>query len=163
MELQIIQSKIIEIRGFRIMLDRDLALLYGVETKQLNQAVKRNIERFPVPFRFQISDNELNELVTICDRFKILKHTSSNPYAFTEQGVAMLSAVLKSKTAIKVSIEIMNAFVNLRQNFQYYRNLNQRIDNLEDSINTIFDVLEELSTQKALNEKPPNPIGFQLR
>ena len=82
------------------MLDRDLAELYGVETKVLNQAVKRNIERFPEQFCFQLDKNEQNELVTNCDRFEKLKHSTSNPYAFTEQGVAMLSAVLRSETAI---------------------------------------------------------------
>jgi hypothetical protein len=84
-----------------------------VETKVLNQAVKRNIERFPSIFRFQLSGDERSELVTICDRFDSLKHATVNPYAFTEQGVAMLSAVLRSETAIKVCIQIMTAFVEI--------------------------------------------------
>ena len=84
-----------------------------VETKVLNQAVKRNIERFPSIYRFQLSGDERSELVTICDRFDSLKHATVNPYAFTEQGVAMLSAVLRSETAIKVCIQIMTAFVEI--------------------------------------------------
>ena len=110
----LIGSKIFVIRGKQVMVDRDLADLYGVETKAINQAVKRNIERFPEDFRFQLTKEEMNELVTNCDRFETLKHSSSLPYVFTEQGVAMLSAVLHSETAIQVSIKIMNAFVQLR-------------------------------------------------
>lgn len=89
------------------MVDRDLAELYQVDTKVLNQAVKRNIERFPESFRFQLSNNEKDELVTNCDRFNALKHSTSNPFVFTEQGVAMLSAVLKSETAIHTGIRII--------------------------------------------------------
>jgi 3-dehydroquinate dehydratase len=102
-------------RGIQVIIDRDLAQLYGVETKQLNQQVRRNIERFPLSFRFQLTKEEKDELVTNCDRFNSLKHSTVNPYAFTEQGVAMLSAVLKSDTAIKVSIQIMQAFVAMRR------------------------------------------------
>jgi len=86
------------------MIDRDLAELYGVETKRLNEQVKRNIERFPKEFRFQLTEEEKNELVANCDRLKNLKHSSVLPHVFTEQGVAMLSAVLRSHTAVKVSI-----------------------------------------------------------
>ena len=101
------------------MLDRDLAELYGVETKVLNQAVKRNIDRFPERFRFQLTKEEMNELVTNCDRFNILKHSTARPYAFTEQGVAMLSTVLRSETAIRMSIHIMDAFVAMRRFFGF--------------------------------------------
>ncbi|MCM1094210.1 MAG: ORF6N domain-containing protein [Lachnospiraceae bacterium] len=90
------------------MVDRDLAELYQVDTKVFNQAVKRNIERFPESFRFQLSNNEKDELVTNCDRFKTtIKFAPSNPFVFTEQGVLMLSAVLKSETAIHTSIRII--------------------------------------------------------
>lgn len=91
------------------MIDRDLAELYQVETKVLNQAIKRNILRFPNAFRFQLDEDELKELVTNCDRFESLKHTSSNPFAFTEQGVAMASAILKSDIAVRVSVQIIHA------------------------------------------------------
>lgn len=110
------------------MLDRDLAEVYGVETKVLNQAVKRNIERFPEEFRFQLTNTEKEELVTNCDRFESLKHSSSNPYAFTEQGIAMLSAVLHSHTAVQISIKIMKAFVEMRRfllnNAQIFQKIN---------------------------------------
>ena len=109
-----IESLICSFRGHQVMIDRDIAMLYGVETKALNQAVKRNIERFPERFRFQLSVEETSELVTVCDRFKSLKHSSVMPYAFTEQGISMLSTVLHSKTAIEVSIQIMDAFVAMR-------------------------------------------------
>ena len=114
MELEVIKNKIYEIRGQRVMLDRDLAHLYGVETKVLNQAVKRNAERFPEDFMFRLTKEEMNELVTNCDRFEKLKHSSIPSCAFTEQGVAMLSSVLKSATAIQVNIAIMRAFVTMR-------------------------------------------------
>ncbi|MEA3443330.1 MAG: ORF6N domain-containing protein [Bacteroidota bacterium] len=103
-----IKNRIFTIRGLQVMIDRDLAQIYGVETKVLNQAVKRNIARFPESFRFQLLENEKLELVTNCDRFKKLKHSSVYPYAFTEQGVAMPSAVLRRETAIKVSITIID-------------------------------------------------------
>ena len=110
----LVESKIFLIRDKQVMVDRDLAELYGVETRVINQAVKRNLERFPEDFRFQLTSEELDELVTNCDRFNVLKHSTVLPYVFTEQGVAMLSAVLRSETAVQVSIRIMNAFVQLR-------------------------------------------------
>lgn len=112
-----IKSKILVIRGQQVMIDRDLAELYGVETKRLNEQVKRNIERFPAEFCFQLTVTEKDELVANCDRFNPLKHSTSAPYAFTEHGVAMLAAVLKSETAIKASIQIVKAFVAMRHFF----------------------------------------------
>ena len=110
----LVGSKIFLIRGKQVMVDRDLAELYGVETKRITEAVKRNIERFPEEFRFQLSEKEMDELVANCDWFKNLKYSSVASYVFTEQGVAMISAVLRSETAVQVSIRIMNAFVQLR-------------------------------------------------
>lgn len=126
-----IKSRIFTIRGVQVMLDSDLAKLYAVETKALNQAVKRNLNRFPEKFRFLLSDSEKDELVTICDRFDKLKHSSFNPYAFTEQGVAMLSAVLKSELAVNISIQIMEAFVVMRHSIAKNDLVFQRIDRLE--------------------------------
>lgn len=126
-----IESRIFVFRDSQVMLDRDLAEMYQVETKVLNQAVKRNIERFPKQFRFQLTDNEKMELVTNCDRFESLKHSSVNPYAFTEQGVAMLSAVLRSDVAVKVSIQIINAFVEMRKLIANHSGLLQRMDGIE--------------------------------
>lgn len=127
----IIENRFFNLRGMQVMIDRDLAELYGVETKVLNQAVKRNIERFPSQFRLQLTDIELSELVTICDRFEKLKHSSSLPYAFTEQGVAMLSAVLKSETAVKVSIQVIQAFVEMRKFISNNALIFERLDKLE--------------------------------
>jgi hypothetical protein len=122
-----IHHQIINLRGKSVLLDRDLATLYQVETKALNQAVKRNIERFPEEFRFQLNQSEFEQLVTDCDRFKSLKHSTSRTFAFTEQGVAMLSAVLRSDIAVRVSIQIMNAFVAMRQQLHSSDGLISRI------------------------------------
>ena len=138
-----IQSMIYTFRGRQVMIDRDLAYLYNVETKALNQAVKRNINRFPESFRFQISDDEKDELVTNCDRFKTLKHSSLNPYAYTEQGIAMLSAVLRSDVAVEVSIKIMNSFVEMRKFLLSNREMFARLDRVE---------LKQLETDKKLEE-----------
>ena len=116
MDLQIIQNKIFEVRGCRVMLDFHLAELYGVQTKALKQAVKRNEKRFPGDFRFTMTNEEWDELVTNCDQLpENLKHSYILPDCFTEQGVAMLSSVLRSQTAIDVNISIMRAFVLMRQ------------------------------------------------
>ncbi len=146
-----IQNRIFTMRGVQVMLDRDLAEMYGVGTKVLNQAVKRNLERFPEVFRFQLDDREKHELVTICDRFKNLKHSSVNPYAFTEQGVAMLSAVLRSETAVKVSIRIMEAFVEMRRFLAVNATLFQRLENVErkqlETDRKIEEILDALGSK----------------
>ena len=112
-----IRPLIYEIRGRQVMLDRDLAAVYQVMTKRLNEQVRRNIERFPEEFMFQLTKDEMNELVANCDRFKTMKHSSVAMTAFTEQGVAMLSAVLKSDIAVRESIRIIKAFVAMRKEF----------------------------------------------
>jgi hypothetical protein len=126
-----IENRIFTIRGQQVMIDRDLGEVYCVDTKVLNQAVKRNLERFPDSFRFQLSEEEKNELVTNCDRFNKLKHSTSNPFAFTEQGVAMLSAVLRSETAIRVSIQIIKTFVALRKITTENQLLFKRLEKVE--------------------------------
>ena len=126
-----IEGLILTIRGKQVILDRDLAGLYGVDTKVLNQAVKRNVERFPEHFRYQLTENETNELVTNCDRLQNLKHSNFLPYVFTEQGVAMLSTVLRSETAVNVSIRIMDAFVAMRHFIGSHAQVFQRIEILE--------------------------------
>ena len=126
-----IENRIFTIRDKQVMIDRDLAEMYEVRTKVLNQAVKRNSDRFPEAFRFQLSKEETSELVTNCDRFDSLKHSSTNPYVFTEQGVAMLSSVLHSDVEVKVSIEIMNAFVEIRKIMLNHASLFQRMDRME--------------------------------
>ena len=126
-----IEERIFFIREQHVMIDRDIAELYGIETKVLNQQVKRNMERFPVNFMFRLTENEFHELVTNCDRFRRLKHSAVLPHAFTEQGVSMLSAVLKSKTAINVSIRIINSFVRMRKFFLNNVQLLHRMEQLE--------------------------------
>lgn len=130
-EIAIIQNKILVIRNQQVMIDRDIAELYGVETKRLNEQVKRNIERFPADFMFALNKAEKDELVANCDRFNTLKHSTVMPNAFTEQGVAMLSSVLKSQTAVDVNIKIMRAFVAMRKFLLNNAQIFQRLDSLE--------------------------------
>ena len=129
-----IARQILVIRDKQVMLDRDLATLYGVETKRINEQVKRNKERFPEDFCFQIDKSEFKELVANCDRFNKLKHSSSRSFAFTEQGIAMLSSVLKSETAIRVNIAIMRAFVAARQILMQNGGLVNRLSNMESKM-----------------------------
>jgi hypothetical protein len=102
-----IEKLIITVRGVQVMIDRDLAMLYGVETKRLNEQVKRNVARFPERYRLQLTREEMTELVANCDRFKTLKHSTTTPFAFTEYGVSMLPSVLSSQKAIDTSIRII--------------------------------------------------------
>ncbi len=147
-----IKNKIFTIRGMQVMLDRDLAELYEVETKVFNQAVKRNENRFPDDFRFQLTNTEKIELVTNCDRFNSLKHSSVNPYVFTEQGVSMLSAVLKSDIAVDISVKIIRSFVNMRKLISNNALIFQRLETLEqkqftndEKFNKLFEAIEEKS------------------
>ena len=125
-----IKGMIYEIRGQKVMLDTDLAQLYAVEVKQLNQAVKRNIKRFPGDFLFRLTKTEFAEVVTNCDHLQNLKYRSTMPYAFTEQGVAMLAAVLNSQKAIDTNIQIMRAFIQLRNYVFSNDTLNEQIADL---------------------------------
>lgn len=165
MELQKIQNKIFEIRGFRVMLDFDLAEMYEIKTKVLKQAVKRNILRFPSDFMFELTDNEFEQLVTICDQFpETLKYSSVSPMVFTEQGVAMLSSVLRSQTAIDVNISIMRAFVTLRQYSLGYAELNRKLEEFmvetNMQFNDIYQALTELASIKEEENKPRKSIGY---
>lgn len=161
MELQTIQKKIYEIRGKQVMLDFDLALLYGVETKVLKQGVKRNIRRFPVDFMFELTQEEFNSLrsqfVTSNKRGGI----RYMPFAFTEQGVAMLSSILKSETAIEINISIIRAFVAVRQYLSMASNqikeieeLKQRMKALEEGTEDTIAAINDLSedTRKELDD-----------
>jgi hypothetical protein len=151
-----IEGMIYRIRSQRVMLDADLADLYGVETKSLNRAVKRNIERFPEDFMFQLTSEEFENL-----RFQIGTSRSWGgrrypPYAFTEQGVAMLSGVLKSERAINVNIEIMRAFVRLRYIMSTHKDLADKLDALEGKYDRQFKVVFE-AIRKLMT--PPEPEG----
>jgi hypothetical protein len=148
-----IHSKIFTIRGKQVMLDRDLAVLYNVQTKVLNQAVKRNKERFPENFSFQLRLSEKNELVTNCDRLANLKHATVNPFVFTEQGVAMLSAVLRSETAIQVSIQIIETFVKMRNEVVSNSEMLTRLLILENKL-----VETDKTVNKILQSFDENPL-----
>ena len=158
--LEVIEQKILIIRGHNILLDRDLARLYEVSTKVLNQAVKRNLESFPEDFMFCLTSSEKNEVVTNCDHLSALKFSPQLPYAFTEQGVAMLSSVLKSKRARQVNIQIMRTFVKLRQLLNSHKELAQKLADLEKKYDvqfkSVFDAIKALMA-------PPEPNGPDLK
>ena len=159
-----IQSRILTIRGVQVMLDRDLAELYGVPTKALNQAVKRNLERFPDGFMLSLSKTEMHELVTNCDRFVMLKHSAAPARAFTEQGVAMLSAVLKSATAISVSVQIMQTFVQMRRTLATIGTVLERIE-ASERCRLVDQARNEERFEKifdAMNDKafPPQKVFY---
>ena len=167
MDLQIIQNKIFEVRGCRVMLDYHLAELYQVETRALKQAVKRNIERFPSDFMFVFTQEEANLLLSIGVSQNVIppdyNFGVAMPMAFTEQGVAMLSSVLRSKVAIEVNISIMRAFVLMRQMAIGYEELSRRIEELEVSTDAQFNELYQALTQllsQSKQQKERRPVGF---
>lgn len=162
----VIEQRIFLIRGQKVMVDRDLAELYGVETKHLNRQVKRNIERFPEEFMFQLTFEERNELVTNWHRFRTMKHASTLPYAFTEHGVAMLASVLNSERAVKLSIHIIKTFVKLRELISTHKELANKLSQLErriekhdEEIRTIFNAIRQLMSPPV---KPQRQIGFRI-
>jgi hypothetical protein len=169
---EFIEDTILLIRGKRVILDHDLARLYGVATKVLNQAVKRNLDRFPEDFMFQLTKVEAEE-------WEVLKRSRSQivtlkkirgtnikyqPYAFTEHGILMLSSVLKSQHAVQVNIQIMRTFVRLRQMLASNETLIERLDKLEedydDKFKVVFRAIRQLMTPQAVKRKP---IGFHPR
>ena len=157
-----IESKIFSIRGKRVMFDRDLANLYQVETKVLNQAVKRNIQRFPEDFMFQITKEEFNSLMSHFVTLKRGQHRKYLPYVFTEQGVAMLSSVLNSERAIQVNIQIMRAFIKLKEMLATHKDLKQKIEEMEKKYDYQFKIV--FDAIKQLLEPPTEQkgkIGFQ--
>lgn len=167
MDLQIIQNKIFEVRSCRVMLDYHLAELYQVETRALKQAVKRNIERFPGDFMFVLTQEEANLLLSTGVSQNVIPPAYNfgvaMPMAFTEQGVAMLSSVLRSKVAIEVNISIMRAFVLMRQMAIGYEELSRRIEELEVSTDAQFNELYQALTQllsQSKQQKERRPVGF---
>ena len=167
MDLQIIQNKIFEVRSCRVMLDYHLAELYQVETRALKQAVKRNIDRFPSDFMFVLTQEEANLLLSIGVSQNVIPPAYNfgvaMPMAFTEQGVAMLSSVLRSKVAIEVNISIMRAFVLMRQMAIGYEELSRRIEELEVSTDAQFNELYQALTQllsQSKQQKERRPVGF---
>lgn len=162
MEIEVIQNKIFEIRGCKVMLDFDLALLYNVENKRLKASVRRNINRFPEDFMFELTEMEFTNLRT--------KFSSSSygglrymPFAFTEQGIAMLSSVLNSEKAIEVNISVIRAFVTFRQFSLTYNELKDRIVEIENQFPDIYKALNYLVDKNAIakNNEERNKIGYK--
>lgn len=163
MELQIIQNRIYEIRGLKVMLDYDLAELYEVETRALNQAVKRNMKRFPIDFMFQLNEEEA-EILKSQFVTSSWGGTRKLPFAFTEHGVTMLASVLRSNKAIEVNIQIVRTFIILRQYALGYAKLNQKLENfmLETNLQfkDIYQALTELASQKKQDAKSRKRVGY---
>jgi len=157
---EIIEQKIFLIRGKKVILDRDLALLYGIETKVFNQAVKRNLKRFPEDFMFQLNWEEAqlsrSQIVTL--KGKNIKYL---PYAFTEHGILMLSSVLNSDKAIEVNIQIMRTFTKLRELILVHKDLRIKIEDLEKKYDSQFKIVFT-ALRKLIDppQKPKTPIGF---
>jgi len=155
-----VASRILCVRGKKVLLDRDLAELYQVKTKTLNQAVRRNMERFPDDFIFKVTEVERLEVVTACDHLASLKFSSQLPYAFTEQGVAMLSSVLNSERAIMVNIQIMRAFTQLRRMLMTNRDLRQKIEAMEKKYDEQFAIVFEAIKRLLEPPKQTRAISF---
>jgi phage regulator Rha-like protein len=164
MDLQLIQSKIYQIRGLRVILDKDLAELYEVTTSNLNKAVKRNLSRFPDDFMFQLNNEEFDLIFQ--NGTSSWGGTRKLPYAFTEHGVAMLAGLLNSQKAIEMNIQIVRAFVALRQYALGYAELNQKLEmfmiETNMQFNDIYQALTELAAKKEEENKPRNPIGYRI-
>ena len=161
---EIVMNKIIIIRGIKVMIDRDLAELYGVTTKQLNQQVKRNYKRFPADFMFQLNEEEKNEVVTNCDHLVSLKFSPNLPYAFTEHGAVMLASVLNSERAIEVNIQIVRVFIKMREMMLTHKNIlkkkkkiEKKLTSHDDDIALIFEYLKQLLKPP---QTPRRKIGF---
>ncbi len=156
-----IQRSILVIRDQRVMVDADLAELYGVSTKRLNEQVKRNHDRFPPDFMFQLDAVEKAEVVANCDHLTGLKFSSTLPRVFTEHGALMLASVLKSETAVAVSVEVVRVFVRMREIVATHRGLARKLDALERKYNNqfrvVFDAIRQLM---AADAKPRRRIGF---
>jgi hypothetical protein len=156
------ETLIFQFRGMKVMIDTDLAVLYGVPTKRMKEQVKRNISRFPEDFMFELTKNERDELVANCDRLALLKHSSINPMVFTEQGVSMLSSVLHSEKAIQINIEIMRAFARYRGLLKENEDLKKEISKLDNKLNQAFqfllDKIDALHQKSSVSRKP---IGYK--
>lgn len=160
-----LNQAILTLRGQRVILDADLARLYGVSTKALNQAVKRNQDRFPDDFRFQISRLEREEVVTLCDHLAQLKFSKAMPYAFTEHGALMAASVLNSERAIQASVWVIRGFVKLRLFAATHIELARKIAGLEDKYDAqfkvVFDAIRAL--MQPVEQSPKERIGFVPR
>lgn len=160
-----VEQSIFVIRGQKVIIDRDLAQLFGVPTKALNQAVRRHRDRFPGDFMFVLSKDERRELVTNCDRFESLKHSSASPHAFTEHGALMAANVLNSKRAIEASIWIVRTFVKLREVLATHKELATQLRELERKVGghdhqiaALFEAIRKLMAPPP--EKSKGKLGF---
>ncbi len=167
-------SKILDIRGHKVMIDRDMAEPYGVPTKRLNEQVKRNIKRFPADFMFQLTEAEKAEVVAKCDHLRTMKYSSNLPYVFTEHGAVMLASVLNSERAIEVNVRIVKLFNAMREVLRTNQTLLLKLEKIDkhlqgqghtlrqhnEEIGVLFELIDELRKE---NEQPPvrNPIGFK--
>ena len=170
--VEIIQNKIYLVRGRKVMLDRDLAVLYGVETRRLNEQVKRNLKRFPLDFMYQLTKEEAEKWMSqIAISNKERMGIRKMPYVFTEQGVAMLSSVLNSDRAIEVNIQIMRVFTKLREMMATHKDLARKIEDLErkfqekfkehdSKIILVFNAIKDLLADKEETAKKRGPMGF---
>ncbi|MEK6743308.1 MAG: ORF6N domain-containing protein [Nitrospirota bacterium] len=164
--IEVIEKKILLISGKKVMLDSDLAALYNVTTKRLNEQVRRNVKRFPTDFMYQLSEEELESLRSHFATLKAGrgKHRKYMPYVFTEQGIAMLSGVLNSDRAIEVNIQIMRTFVKLRELMTTHKDLARKLSDLEKKYDGQFQIVFEAIRQIIeVEEKPKRKIGFIAR
>ena len=159
-----VQQKILLIRGCRVMIDADLASIYGVATKRLNEQVKRNKQRFPEDFMFQLNTKEKSEVVAKCDHLKKLKFSPNLPYVFTEHGAIMLATVLNSAAAIDASVHVVRAFVKLREIISTHKQLALKLHKLEKKIEEqdekIYTIFEAINSLMSPPEKKKREIGF---
>jgi len=164
---ELIEQRILLIRGQKVIIDADLALLYGVTTKRLNEQVKRNQERFPTDFMFQLNSEEKHEVVANCDHLKSMKFSRSNPFAFTEHGAIMASSVLNTPRAIEVGVLVVRTFVKLRQLLATHKELRHKLLELEHrvgdhdgAIRNLIEAIHRLMESPTSNTQKKNPIGF---
>ncbi|MBM4341470.1 MAG: ORF6N domain-containing protein [Deltaproteobacteria bacterium] len=163
-----IEQKILLIRGQKVLLDADLAMLYGVPTRVLNQAVRRNLKRFPQDFMFKLSQPEKDKVITICDHLKNLKYAKALPNAFTEHGAIMAASVLNTEKAIQISVFVVRAFVKLREMLATHKELahklvqlERKLQNHDESIRSLVVAIRQLMTPAEPKPAPPKRgIGF---
>lgn len=159
-----VEQCILSIRGQRVMLDADLAVLYGVSTRVLNQAVKRNRDRFPEDFMFRLTAAEKAKVITNCDHLRPLRFSPSLPYAFTEHGAIMLASLLNTPVAVEASVQVVRAFVRLREILATHRDLARKLEELEKKYDAKFRVVfDAIRRLMAPPEKARRSIGFRVK
>lgn len=159
-----VESLILWFRGQKVIIDSDLATLYRVSTKRLNEQVKRNIRRFPSDFMFQLTEKEKEQVVANCDHLQNLKFSPSLPYAFTEHGAIMVASILNTKRAVAMSVYVVRAFIKLRQMLAPYKELMQKLRQIERKLQAHDEQIADLNAirklMSSIEESPKEPIGF---